>query len=350
MRNTFFLLTFILASFIAVGQSGATNEFIAGKEGLKYKIISRGGNPVIGYGNFMQLHFATFCNGTSGQDSLLSDSRKSGAPVLEKLDSVAVPPGYFDILSKASSGDSIVIKVLVDSLFKTAPEQMPPFLKKGDYITTGIKILHVFTNKEEADSARKIAMAEAMKRDSVNASIQVVKEEAMLQSYFLSGNIKPFKAPKGTYINIVQKGTGPNATKNDKVTVNYTGRTLAGKPFDSNTDPAFNHVSPFEVNLSTPGTVIGGWEEGLLYLNKGSKAVLYIPSALGYGARGAGGDIGPYEILIFEIEVLTVAPAVAAPKAADAVPAPVKPAVKAKPVTKKAVKPVSKPQPKKAAK
>lgn len=62
--------------------------------------------------------------------------------------------------------------------------------------------------------------------------------------------------------------------------------------------------------MSAINTVITGWEEGLLYLNKGCKAVLYIPSPLGFGSRGAGADIGPDEILIFDIEIISIRPAI----------------------------------------
>jgi ABC-type transport system substrate-binding protein len=52
--------------------------------------------------------------------------------------------------------------------------------------------------------------------------------------------------------------------------------------------------------------VIKGWTDGMTLLNKGAKAKFYIPSSLAYGAQGAGADIGPNEILVFDIEVLDI--------------------------------------------
>jgi len=54
------------------------------------------------------------------------------------------------------------------------------------------------------------------------------------------------------------------------------------------------------------GQVIQGWDQGVAMLPKGSKAVLYIPSPLGYGARGAGADIPPNSVLRFEVEVTDI--------------------------------------------
>ena len=52
--------------------------------------------------------------------------------------------------------------------------------------------------------------------------------------------------------------------------------------------------------------VIPGWTDGLKLLNKGAKAKFYIPSSLAYGAQGAGQDIKPNEILVFDIEVVDI--------------------------------------------
>lgn len=346
MRNTVFFLLFILSSYMSVAQVNTT-EYTKGKEGMEYKIISSGITAQIKPGDFLQLNFATYCN-TGSKDSLLNDSRQNGAPVIEKLDSATIPPGYYDILRQVKNNDSVVIRILTDSIFKANPEQMPPFLKKGDHVMTTFKVLNIYTSKEQADSAREFMAKEMKEKDSLAAIIETVKEESILKDYFAKNNIKTVKAPKGTYVSILKNGTGKNATKNDKVKVNYTGKTLAGKVFDSNTDKAFNHVEPFEVNLATSGSVIAGWEEGLLLLNKGAQAVFYIPSALAYGSHGAGGDIGPNEILIFEVEITSIEPATAgvivSPAPAVKKTAPVSKAkpkattAKPKTTTKKAVK------------
>jgi len=102
---------------------------------------------------------------------------------------------------------------------------------------------------------------------------------------------------------ISKPGTGPNAAAGQKVTVNYTGINMAGETFDSNVDPKFNHVEPFNFDLGNH-SVIAGWDEGVALLNKGSKATLYIPSGLAYGPMARGPQIPANSILIFDIELL----------------------------------------------
>lgn len=105
------------------------------------------------------------------------------------------------------------------------------------------------------------------------------------------------------------KGDSPKAT--DTVTVHYKGTLLNGETFDS----SYDRGQPVSFPLQN---VIPGWTEGLQLMKAGGKSKFYIPAALAYGDRGAGGKIGPNETLIFEVELIKVekgdAPAEEAPK------------------------------------
>lgn len=103
-------------------------------------------------------------------------------------------------------------------------------------------------------------------------------------------------------------GTGAEAKDGWTVTVNYTGwlydanaKDKHGKKFDS----SYDHGEPFSFMLGQ-GSVIKGWDKGLLHMHVGGKRTLIIPASMAYGARGAGGDIPPNATLVFDIELLGV--------------------------------------------
>lgn len=93
------------------------------------------------------------------------------------------------------------------------------------------------------------------------------------------------------------KGTSPKAT--DKVTVNYVGKLLNGKVFDS----SYKRGVPatFPVN-----GVIPGWTEALQMMKPGATWVLWIPAKLAYGANGVPGVIPPNAVLNFKVNLIKV--------------------------------------------
>ena len=172
-------------------------------------------------------------------------------------------------------------------------------------------------------------------------------EAATLAKYLLDNKAPTIKTASGLRYRITKASTKPKPVTGDTVFVNYVGKTLAGKVFDSSIE-----AEAKKANLQQQGriyepipvvigqrSVIPGWEEGLKLINEGSKAVFVIPSDLAYGAQGAGEDIKPFTPLMFEIEIVKVK----RPKAVPAKkPVASKPAAK-KPVTKPAAKkPVAK--------
>jgi hypothetical protein len=118
--------------------------------------------------------------------------------------------------------------------------------------------------------------------------------------------------------------------------------------FDSNTDPKFKHVEPYDVSVGSLSGLILGWFDGLLEMQKGTVATIYIPSALGYGVAGREPEIAPNAILVFDMAVLKVR--TEEEMAAEAAAKASKPAATPKAPVKKtpapAKKPVAKPKPK----
>lgn len=116
----------------------------------------------------------------------------------------------------------------------------------------------------------------------------------------------------GLQYEVVQEGSGESPKPTDKVTVHYRGTLPDGTVFDSSYDR--NEPATFPVN-----GVIPGWVEALQLMKPGAKYRLVIPPALAYAERGAGNDIGPNQVLIFDVELLSVekTPAPATPPPAE---------------------------------
>ena len=167
-------------------------------------------------------------------------------------------------------------------------------------------------------------------------------EVPALNKYIADNKLTPVTTASGLKYVIVQPATGPKPLPGDTLLVNYAGRTLEGKLFDSSIEsvakagglqqPGRNY-EPIKFVVGN-SEVIRGWDEGLLLMNEGSKAKLIIPSALAYGERGGGEDIKPYSPLVFDVELVKVIKGVHKP--AKPVVAAKKPTTK-KPAAKKAV-------------
>ena len=97
-------------------------------------------------------------------------------------------------------------------------------------------------------------------------------------------------------------GGGDEATPGKKATVHYVGVSfLTGEQFDA----SWERGQPFQFKLGK-GQVIPGWDQGVAGMRVGGRRRLTIPSAMAYGARGAGGVIKPHEPLIFVVDLLAV--------------------------------------------
>ena len=105
----------------------------------------------------------------------------------------------------------------------------------------------------------------------------------------------------GLQYEVLVSGDGASPAPADLVTVHYTGTLIDGTVFDSSVQRG--QPAEFPANRLIPG-----WVEALQLMRVGDKWMLYIPSDLAYGERGAGGAIGPNQTLIFEIELLGVRP------------------------------------------
>ena len=119
---------------------------------------------------------------------------------------------------------------------------------------------------------------------------------------FLADNAKKpgvKSTPTGLQFKSIKAGEGKQPGPTSTVTVHYAGALINGKEFDS----SYGRGEPISFGLNQ---VISGWTEGLQLMKEGETAELVIPQDLGYGARGSGRSIPPYQTLVFKVELIKV--------------------------------------------
>src|SRR5688572_9620431 len=205
---------------------------------------------------------------------------------------------------KSKAGESKIVTT-IDSVSYGIGATIGRNLQKDGLDSIDVELLA--RGIKEVFEGKTPAMTPEAAQASIQAyvsSIQAKKSEASVAAgkKFLEDNSKKpgvITLPSGLQYTVVKEGTGPKPGPEDKVTTHYHGTLVNGKVFDSSVDRG-QPVS-FAVN-----GVIPGWTEALQLMPVGSKWKLFIPSNLAYGERGAGGDIGPNETLIFDIELISI--------------------------------------------
>ncbi len=127
---------------------------------------------------------------------------------------------------------------------------------------------------------------------------QAIKDEEIIQDYIADNNIQAIRHNSGIYYSITDSlDTLQTEFPNLKSTVYviYKGYFIDGTIFDKTKD---NDTNIFPLNR-----LITGWQYGIQLMNKGDKALFFIPSELGYGDKDYNG-IPKNSVLIFELELV----------------------------------------------
>lgn len=139
--------------------------------------------------------------------------------------------------------------------------------------------------------------------------VQEIKAKSMEEQYgankkagekFLAENKKKagvVTLPSGVQYKVIKEGKGEMPKDTSLVEVNYEGRTLDGKVFDS----SYKRKQSAKMRANQ---VIKGWSEALTHMPEGSVWEVYIPQELAYGSRQQGADIKPFSALVFKIELI----------------------------------------------
>jgi len=167
-------------------------------------------------------------------------------------------------------------------------------ISQGDILTT-VEIIRVGDQAEKFNAIEAFRTFEGAREERISNEL---KEQEEIMEKAAAGFEK---TNSGLRYKILQKGNGKQAVKGDLVSVHYKGQLLDGTVFDS----SYKRNQPLDFNIGL-GQVIAGWDEGIQLLKVGDKARFVIPSELAYGSSGAGGDIPPDAILIFDVELMNV--------------------------------------------
>jgi FKBP-type peptidyl-prolyl cis-trans isomerase len=278
----FLLLGFLHAAATVSSQS--VEGYTKTPRGLLYQLVIDAGQPKGSLGDIIKMNTVY----STWNDSVLFSTYEGGMGPVQFTIS---PPSYngdpmegFILLGE---GDSALFLMPVDSAFKN--QELPPFAKKGEYVKVGVSVLSRMSKetyeRKKAEEAKK----------------QTEMEAITIEDFLTRNGLSAKKTASGLYYIISEQGTGAKAAAGSTVTVNYTGKLLDGKVFDSSLKPG---RQPYSFKLGV-GQVIKGWDEGIALFSAGGKGTLLIPSAMGYGSRGSG-QIPPNSILIFDIELLEV--------------------------------------------
>lgn len=169
-----------------------------------------------------------------------------------------------------------------------------------DLLLEGIKLQH----KDQAtlislDEAGEVLKAQLEQTLATQTEENKARGAEYLKSHAEKEGVQVTES--GLQYIVITEGDGIKPKASDEVTVHYRGTLIDGTEFDS----SYSRDAPASFTLNQ---VIPGWTEGVQLMSVGSKYLFVIPYELGYGERGAGGAIGPYETLIFEVELLEIKP------------------------------------------
>ncbi len=204
-----------------------------------------------------------------------------------------------DLLSQAQNNDSLAIFITKDSM--PQPAQM---MGENEFLEYRMKVLDVLSkeayeemkNKEQAEA---MALAGQMKEKEAGALEESVK---ILEDYKAGKYKAQTKSlDNGLKYVLLNEGAGPGSNKGQTIEVSYVGMLQDGTMFDN----SFRAGRNFSFQIGT-GQVIPGWDTGMALMPVGSKALLDIPPAIGYGERGSPPVIPANADLYFVVEVFSI--------------------------------------------
>ena len=180
----------------------------------------------------------------------------------------------------------------------------------GDDSTKTISLKNFMAGFVSGTTGKKGLMTVEQAAQVAQAKMMAIKAKNMEKEYgpnkvagekFLAANKKKpgvVTLPSGVQYKVIKEGNGPMPKDTSMVKVQYEGKTIDGKVFDS----SYKRGEPISLRANQ---VIKGWTEALVHMPVGSVWEVYIPQNLAYGEREQG-QIKPFSVLIFKIELVSL--------------------------------------------
>ncbi|WP_299290941.1 FKBP-type peptidyl-prolyl cis-trans isomerase [uncultured Mucilaginibacter sp.] len=306
MKLRYFVSAFFIFAFGRFSQ--AQNTLKTSAKGARYQIVDAHPGDRIKLDNVITFNLTI----KTERDSVLMSSYQRGQPFTTQVQPSKTVDDLMDIFPLLAAKDSVRILIPADSLFKGHEQDRPPFLSGKNASVVYLLKIEKVQSLDEAIAEHKAAEAKAKEA----AEKLKTEETSRIAKYVAALSPAPKATVSGLYYQVLTPSAKPKPLPGDTLLVNYIGRTLDGKVFDTNLKDEAQKAGvlqpgrPYEAFqfVVKAGQVIPGWDEGFLLLNQGSKARLIIPSKLAYADRGAGNDIPPYSPLVFDVELLSIKP------------------------------------------
>lgn len=288
------ILMMAIAALFFLNSCSQTSGQRKTPNGLEVKVLRDGKGEYAAPGQFLVLSMVY----KDSKDSVWDDTRKRGIPMLMPVgDTSAIKneKGVESVFRILKKNDSVQVTVTAKSLFEnTWGQPLPAKVKPEENITFVISCSQVL-DRSGADSLWQIIQSRRQELAQEKAVKQLGADSVAIDAYLASKNIVALKGPSGTRYVVTRKGSGAAPSIESTLTFSYKGMLLeTGAVFDQSTSPVVYPLSQ----------LIRGWQLVFPSLGKGSKATLYIPSSLGYGAAGSPPVIPPDSNLIFEVELI----------------------------------------------
>jgi len=194
-----------------------------------------------------------------------------------------------------SVDESATFIIRSDNFFAiTLQNPLPRFIEKGGTIKVKVEMMGIQT---EEDYTREKEAFLSWIEDFSNY------EKVILKQFIAEEKLDVSPLPSGIYYLNLRPGSGKAIEEGDTVVVNYEGKFLNGKFFDS----TVKRNEPFSFVFGTEWQVIEGLEKAIGVMREGEKSLFIVPSEQAFGNRGSTSNIiPPFTSLIFEVEILKV--------------------------------------------